>query len=216
MMRNKINSLDKVIIILSFLHKNDDELLRNFFQELTVNDIDRQKILDRINQEPSYHIEDIQEVLKEFYQLSQNDALFNLSTNLTTEIQYHVTSSIEEGARGEVESFFGGIPNNVLFEFLNNQGIDVKGLLCHLLPFPDLKKLFNILPADDVGEYLKAYHDVTPLNRHYLESFGRFLFKTIEGAQESVGTSESDKDSQFIQMLEILGNDALYKIENIE
>ena len=139
---NNVSHLDKVVIILSFLHKNDLELLRDFLAEFKLSDIDRQSIIERINQNPSFPVDQIQMVLKEFFELTQNEALFNMTNDVSNEIQQLVSSDEISVSKETIkESLFHGIANDVLFEFLDNQGEDVKGLLCHMLETDDLKKL---------------------------------------------------------------------------
>ena len=214
---NNVSHLDKVVIILSFLHKNDLELLRDFLAEFKLSDIDRQSIIERINQNPSFPVDQIQMVLKEFFELTQNEALFNMTNDVSNEIQQLVSSDEISVSKETIkESLFGGIANDVLFEFLDQQGEDVKGLLCHMLETDDLKKLFTLLPADKIGVFLKSYHAITPINKVYLDSFRQYLFSKIKDEASISTQAQTEKDSQFIQMLEMLDTSSLYKIENIE
>ncbi len=213
---SKITNLDKVIIVLSFIYKQDVNLLRDFLKEFQLSDFQRRYILSRINDSPSYRIETIQTVLKEFYELTENDALFNMSKDITGEIQQFGASETKV-ATTEVkqQEFFAGLSNDVVFSYINKQGADVKGLLCHFLPMSELKSMFTILDPKTIGNYLAAYHNISPSNELYLEKFGNFLMKKIQTEGEAKAVSAADKDSQFIQMLEMLDNDAFNKIENI-
>ena len=62
--------------------------------------------------------------------------------------------------------------------------------------------------------FLKSYHAITPINKVYLDSFRQYLFSKIKD-EASISTQAQTKDSQFIQMLEMLDTSSLYKIENI-
>lgn len=214
-----ITHLDKVIIVLSFIYKQDPILLREFLNDIQLSDYERRYIINRINDLPSYKVEVIQDVLKEFYDLTENDALFNINKDISGEIkQVAVRSDTSQSnmVNREEHPFFDGLSYQKLFDYLNRQGNDVKGLMCHMLPIDDLKKMFTVLDADSIKHYLEAYHHISPKNQRYLDKFRHFLIKKIRSEGDNQSQGSEDKESQFIQLLEMLDYDAFNKIEHIE
>ena len=154
-----LTHIEKVIIVLSYMYKEDLALFYSIYNKLNLDHTAKNKLLIHVKTPRYYDHQDVRATLNEFYHLLDSEdivprrILAKLHDQLIQSPQVSTDST-------DQKSIFSKIPVEDWLSFLSTQHNYVKGLFLHSLSTVEIKHFMSAIEVNTISEYLQYYQNL--------------------------------------------------------
>ena len=215
MHKNKLTSLDKCIILLSYVNDRNPGLFIQIIESVPKHH--SQEILTRLKERPLYEKDEVQDVLEEFNDLAVEKTMLFPNESFKDHLQKKLFDGDSETRPTSQHklSFLDSISIDSLIELVHHEPSYFIGLLCHMMSKEEFAEILSKIPNSLAKDGLMYYTKISISTPAFLSELTQFYIDRIQKMDLNPSQSTNMHSKDIAQILELLpdsNKDALKSI----
>ncbi|MGC6367093.1 MAG: FliG C-terminal domain-containing protein [Candidatus Marinamargulisbacteria bacterium] len=210
---NNLSSLDKCIILLTFVNEHNPGLFGQIIAGLP-----RKFSQDILNQlkikRPLYSKDEVSAVLNEYNDLAIEKTMLFPNESFKDHLQQKladIAPSIKEPSHSNHEKTYNLTELRAL---LKNEPDYFSGLLCHLIPTTEFSKLMGMIPKETAQRSLAYFTKINIRSQQFKSELAEFIHEKTN--QDGVSYQETDQQTkELAQLIELMPESEKHSMKTI-
>tara|TARA_A100001015_G_scaffold316268_1_gene430099 strand:+ start:1129 stop:2127 length:999 start_codon:yes stop_codon:yes gene_type:complete len=206
MHKNKLTSLDKCIVLLSYINDRNPSLFTTIIEQIPNHH--SQEILGRLKECPLYEKDQVQTVLEEYHDLTVEKTMLFPNESFKEHLQQKQSEKNKDNRvlSQQKRSFLDSASIDALIELIPNEPDYFVGLLCHMMGKEEFAEILSKIPNDLAKKGLMYYTKINIDNPSFLNELSQFYFEKIQKLKLRPKKTNIKQSKDIAEILELLPN----------